>query len=428
MSIETTIIKSGAVLGARRRFALNRLATPRVALGVGIFELALGIGSTALAVVGGSAGSNLAGAPVVVSCAVVGVIVAYNRPRNAMGWLVLGMAASLLLSGLGAQWSVFDYRRHHGELPFGPLAVMIEPSWAPAILLVSLCVLLYPDGRLPSRRWRWPARWVAVIASAWMLGAYAIALDVLARGAVHINATGDLAQIDTPSGAWAWWAVAQDAFFVTMVAVLVAWGVSQATGYRKLQGERRAQQKWLLAGASGVGASLLATIPLLYAEPTTTAKVLSDIALAAWGMFPVAMGVGIMKYRLYEIDRIVSRTLAYAILTALLAGVFVSVVLLTTRVLPFSSGVGVAASTLAAAVLFNLLRQRVQRAVDRRFNRARYDAEATVSAFAHRLRDTVELDAVQADLLDTVERAVEPAHVTLWLAPAHHSTKLQTPG
>ena len=133
---------------------------------------------------------------------------------------------------------------------------------------------------------------------------------------------------------------------------------------------------------------------------------------------PIAIGVGILRYRLYEIDRLFSRTLSYVILTALLAGTFVGVVALTTDLLPFSSGVGVAASTLAATALFNPLRRRVQRIVDRRFNRSRYDAERIVEAFAARLRDAVELESVQAELLDVVQRALEPAHASLWIRPS----------
>ncbi len=150
-------------------------------------------------------------------------------------------------------------------------------------------------------------------------------------------------------------------------------------------------------------------------HPGHVAVVLSDLSIFGLAALPIAIGVGILKYRLYEIDRIISRTVSYSIVTALLAGTFVGLVVLTTDVLPFSSSVGVAASTLAAAALFNPLRLRVQRAVDRRFNRARYDAEATVAAFAQRLRDAVDLDTVSADLLATVKRAVEPAHATVWI-------------
>ena len=129
------------------------------------------------------------------------------------------------------------------------------------------------------------------------------------------------------------------------------------------------------------------------------------------------MGVGILKYRLYEIDRLISRTISYAILTGLLAGVFLGIVGLTTHVLPFSSPVGVAASTLAAAALFNPLRLRVQRLVDRRFNRARYDADAIVAAFTLRLRDAVDLDTVRHELLAAVDGAVKPAHASVWIRP-----------
>jgi hypothetical protein len=129
------------------------------------------------------------------------------------------------------------------------------------------------------------------------------------------------------------------------------------------------------------------------------------------------MGLGILRYRLYEIDRLVSRTLAYAVVTGLLVGVYAGLVLLATQVLGFASTWAVAASTLAAAALFTPVRRRVQRAVDRRFNRARYDADATVTAFAARLQDAVDLGTVRADLLASVTTALEPAQVSVWLDP-----------
>ena len=127
------------------------------------------------------------------------------------------------------------------------------------------------------------------------------------------------------------------------------------------------------------------------------------------------MGVGVLKYRLYEIDRLISRTISYLLLTGLLVGIFAGVVLLTTRVLPFSSPVGVAASTLAATALFNPLRRRLQQIVDRRFNRARYDAEATVTAFADQLRSAIDLDNISQALVAIVDTSVAPTHTSLWL-------------
>jgi hypothetical protein len=131
---------------------------------------------------------------------------------------------------------------------------------------------------------------------------------------------------------------------------------------------------------------------------------------------PVSVGVAILKYRLYDIDRIISRTLAYAIVTGLLVGVYAGLVLLTTQVFRVHAPVAVAASTLAAAALFNPLRRRVQQAVDRRFNRARYDADRTIAAFAARLKDAVDLDSVRDDLAGVVHQALEPAHVSVWIS------------
>jgi hypothetical protein len=144
--------------------------------------------------------------------------------------------------------------------------------------------------------------------------------------------------------------------------------------------------------------------------------VLGSVAWMGVAALPVSIGVAILKYRLYEIDRIISRTLSYAILTGLLVGVYAGLVLLATQVLKFHSTVAVAASTLAAAALFSLLRRRVQHAVDRRFNRARYDADQTVAAFAARLKDAVDLDAISDDLAGIASQALEPAHVSVWIS------------
>jgi hypothetical protein len=145
-------------------------------------------------------------------------------------------------------------------------------------------------------------------------------------------------------------------------------------------------------------------------------QVVGDVLVIGVAALPAGMGVAILKYRLYEIDRIISRTLAYAIVTGLLVGVYAGLVLLTTQVFLVHTPVAVAASTLAAAALFNPLRRRVQKAVDRRFNRARYDADQTVAAFATRLKDAVDLDSVRDDLAGVVSRALEPAHVSVWIS------------
>ena len=188
----------------------------------------------------------------------------------------------------------------------------------------------------------------------------------------------------------------------------------QVPKYRRSSGERRLQLKWLYSGA----AVFIACLGFGLLQPDNAyglAAVVGGVLAAGVAALPIALGIGIMKYRLYEIDRIISRTLAYAVITGLLVGVYAGLVLLATGVLRFSSPVAVAAATLAAAALFNPLRRAVQRIVDRRFNRARYDAEATVAAFAGRLRGSVDLASIQQELAATVDQAFEPTQVSVWV-------------
>ncbi|MFY9934104.1 MAG: hypothetical protein WAK82_39465, partial [Streptosporangiaceae bacterium] len=194
--------------------------------------------------------------------------------------------------------------------------------------------------------------------------------------------------------------------------------------YRHAHGERRQQLKWLYSGAA---VTLVAFVFGIFVIPLATGgSIGSDssgdpgiqaLVILACGALPVSMGVAVLRYRLYELDRIISRVVSYTLITALLVTVFAGVVLLTTHVLPFRGSVPVAISTLITAALFNPLRRRVQHAVDRRFNRARYNAEAVVAAFTARLRDNVDLDAVREDLIGVVDEAVQPTRVAMWLVP-----------
>jgi hypothetical protein len=192
----------------------------------------------------------------------------------------------------------------------------------------------------------------------------------------------------------------------------VSFVAHQVLIWRQATGERRQQLKWLAAGAAvTVGIGLISSAVI-----SVFSDVLAEVTAVAIAGLAVGIGIGILKYRLYEIDRIISRTLAYAIVTGLLVGVYAGLVLLATEVLRFRTPVAVAAATLAAAALFNPLRQRVQQAVDRRFNRARYDADQTVAAFAARLKDAVDLDSVLDDLAGVVHQALEPSHVSVWIS------------
>jgi hypothetical protein len=187
------------------------------------------------------------------------------------------------------------------------------------------------------------------------------------------------------------------------------WLVLQIPKYRRSTGDRRLQLKWLYSGAA------IFIVCLGIGVLESTGPIVSDVLAVGVAALPIALGVGILKFRLYEIDRIISRTVSYALVTGLIVGVYVGVVTLTTDVLDFSSSVGVAASTLVAAVLFNPVRRRAQRLVDKRFNRARYDAEATVAAFADAMRSSADLPSVQGELVTTVSQAFEPTHVSVWV-------------
>ena len=193
-----------------------------------------------------------------------------------------------------------------------------------------------------------------------------------------------------------------------MLAFWLVFAGRLVLSWRRARGDRRQQLKWLVSGVvvAMFGLFVSNVVPAL--DPAAT-------AVGVGAVLPTCLGVAILKYRLYDIDRIISRALAYAIVTGLLVGLYAGLVLLATRVLSFHTQVAVAASTLAAAGLFNPLRRRVQLAVDRRFNRARYDADQIVTAFAGRLKDAVDLGAVQADLAMVVQQALEPTLISVWM-------------
>jgi hypothetical protein len=195
---------------------------------------------------------------------------------------------------------------------------------------------------------------------------------------------------------------------VLVPAALVVSVTAVVVRFARSAGEERLQLKWCAAAAVLVAAAFTGVI--------LTSSAAANVALnLAFLCLDTATAIAVLKYRLYEIDRIISRTLAYAIITGLLAGVYAGLVLVTTRVLSFHTPLAVAAATLAVAALFTPVRSRVQRAVDRRFNRARYDADKAVALFAGRLKDAVELDAVRADLLDAVQQCLEPAYASVWI-------------
>ena len=365
--------------------------------------------------------ASLGSAVAVVAYATLGTLIV-RRAGNLIGWLMLGESAALAFLGLASMYAVLGVATFPGALPAAKHAgTLAEVDFTGVAFTVAFMFLLFPTGHLPSRRWR------PLAAAGFLLtGLTAVGLVVRPR-LVQIPAPGGTSlRFPNPFG------IAHlsllrtvpigtlDGLFVAFAAFLAAAFVSLAVRYRAGDRLLRQQVKWLaLIAAIFVIAQLIALLVLLLGQPWLSGIADTLGAIIALFGIPAAMAIAILRYRLYDIDRIISRTLAYAIVTGLLVGVYAGLVLLATQVHAIKSPVAVAASTLAVAALFNPLRRRVQRAVDRRFNRARYDADQTVAAFAARLKDAVDLDAVRDDLASVVAKALEPAHVSVWMSEHH---------
>jgi hypothetical protein len=405
---------------------LNTIAGPRratqvAAITLGLVTLALDLATVPLDTLthapgtGGPLADALSTVAAVVPATAVGVLLAARRPRNPIGWMIL----AILILGFSptSEYAVLDYRMHHGTLPGGGPAVILQESWPMFLVLIAALLWLFPDGKLPAGRWRRLS--VVLLVAGLLLGLAASAHGLIAVAGhdVRLTSDGDLAGPQS-----AWMNVTEGIVIVGALVSWLAWLVFQIPTYRHASGERRQQLKWLYSGAAIFVAALvigvfIVPVAMGQAPGWGTQPVVNDLGTLALGALPTFMGVAVLKYRLYELDRIISRVVSYTLITALLGGVYVGLIAAATRVLPFRSAVAVAASTLVTAALFNPLRRRVQHVVDRRFNRSRYDAEALVAGFTARLRQTVDLDAVAHDLLGVTQDAFQPEHVSMWLAP-----------
>ncbi|HEY6279267.1 MAG TPA: hypothetical protein VIX86_23385 [Streptosporangiaceae bacterium] len=342
-----------------------------------------------------------------VVAAALGWLITRRQPGNRIGLLLAGFGALLAFYEDAARYAVADYHLHHGTLPLGfPAALIASELWSALFLMPPLIILLFADGTLPPR-WR-------VVCRAYLVVCALIIAILLGAGAWQMSGTrivvtskGQFVNNSGPGGTLGW------VLLIAYLAVPVSWALfvaRQVLSWRRATGERRAQLKWLMAG------SMATVIGLAGGFLLQSLTVLDNICVAV-GIFslPVCISFAILKYHLYDIDRLISRTLSYTVVTGLLIGVYAGIVTFATRVLPITSPVGVAASTLVAAALFNPLRRRVQQVVDRRFNRARYDAGQIVAAFASRLKEEVDLDSIRDDLAGAVHQALEPGHVSVWI-------------
>jgi uncharacterized membrane protein YhaH (DUF805 family) len=365
--------------------------------------------------------ANLGTAVAVVAYATLGTLIV-RRAGNLIGWLMLGEGAGLAFLNLASTYAVLGVATFPGALPAAKQAgAAAEASFAGVAFILAFMVFLFPTGKLPSRRWR------PVAAAGFLLAVLSTIGLVVRPRPVQLPAPGGISlTFQNPFGVAHLPPVLRVVLIGTIggvsavsAAFLAVAFVSLAVRYRAGGRQLRQQVKWLALAA--IAFVICTAIALLAGASQSRLTGIAYTAVAAIVFFgiPAAMTVAILKHRLYDIDRIISRTLEYAIVTGLLAGVYGGLVLLTTRALPvsLSTPVAVAGATLAAAALFSPLRRRVQRLVDRRFNRARYDAEATVAAFAARLKDTVDLDSVRDDLASVVHQALEPAHLSVWIRP-----------
>jgi hypothetical protein len=337
--------------------------------------------------------------------ATIGLVLTLRRPANPIGWLYA--AAGLMWSlAIPADAWLGQLVAEHRPLPLAAqvAAVFGELNWAPATVLgVTLPALLVPDGRLRSRRWR-PVATLGIVAAALVLVGAGLAPAQLENLSVA-NPFGLAGPAGAVAGALA--SIGTLLWMVTMVASLAC----VVLRFRSSRGTERQQLRWVAAGAVAAVAGLLAGA----ATPQRT--VISSILYAMVLCIPLAVAVAVLRYRLWDLDRLISRTVTYALLTLLLGLGYAGVVLGLGRLLPEGSSLAVAAATLAAAAAFSPLRRRVQQGVDRRFNRRRYDAAGTVEAFAARLRDQVDLDALRGELLAVVDHTMQPVGASLWLRP-----------
>ncbi len=395
---------SARVEGRRSRLAspasASVLAGLMLVLAVALIPLSLTARQNPLA----TGGVEIA---IAVSFAVVGLVVAWHRPRNPIGWLMLVLGVGFMFYTDSGLYNVLNYRLGH-RLPLGPVVLVLYHVSEPELGLIPLVILLFPYGRLPSSRWRWVVRGYVALAVADIIVQAQMSVYALTYHHTQVDTNGQLALSD---GSYSVIFAPIGVIFFAFWALCVGY---QVVSWRRAVGERRQQFNWLMAGGAVALASSVASAFLGAAHGIW--QVVSDVLLISVAALPIGIGVAILKYRLYEIDRIISRTLAYAIVTGLLVGVYTGLVLLTTQVFLVRTPVAVAASTLAAAALFNPVRRRVQRLVDRRFNRARYDSDQTVAAFAARLKNAVDLDSVRDDLAGVVTKTLEPAHVSVWMS------------
>lgn len=370
----------------------------RGVLAVGTFVFVLG--SFLVAVVVSNAGDLIATWEIaaygiwLLAFAAVGLLIVFRRPGNAIAWLCLGFAT--VWAVYFALDAILRYEMANPGSVSRPeiLAVVANQLWVPGVGLICYLLLLFPEGALPSPRWKWFSR--LILATMALLIAYGLLIP------------GPFVDWDfeNPLGvSWVTDYVAIDyALVITLVLSVLASAVSVVFRYRRADTTERFQLKWLLAA----GVITAVSYALVFIEDGAP-------FILAWSTIPVAIGFAVLRYRLYDIDRLISRTLSYAVVAGLLAAIFYGAVLLLSLLVPTQSNLAVAGSTLIAAVTFNPLRRRVQDWIGRRFDRSQFDSRMVIEQFADRLRDQTDFGELEVGLTDVVSRTLRPNAISLWV-------------
>jgi len=348
----------------------------------------------------------------------VGALIASNRPKNPIGWICLAIGIIWMIVPISTSYGVYGLVVRPGSVPF-PAAIgsLAEWIWVPAVGLVGIyLILLFPDGRLPSRRWR-PV--------AWLSGA--VIILVSAGFALSPGPMEGLPGIRNPFGLekYPWVADATLGVVLLLPLCILASAVSLVLRFLRSGGQEREQIKWLAFAASILGLGFFSYVIPANILPDDAGGVdrlwvnlLEDVVTLSFAGVPVAVGIAILRYRLFDIDIIIRRTLVYSVLTLMLGLVYIGCILLSrTLIAPLTGGseLAIVASTLAIAALFNPLRRRIQNVIDKRFYRRKYDAAKVLAAFGTTVRDETDLDALTNEMLRVVDETMQPEHVSLWL-------------
>jgi hypothetical protein len=351
------------------------------------------------------------------SAATIGAVLASRRPRHPVGWLLLAFALSLIINGVAGEYAPYGLQVRPGVLPAAAWVALYYPATAlVGLILLGFILLLTPTGSPSSPRWRWWA-WLTTGALAVLLLAMALAPRPPDWRYQGVDSPLDLRPFEgTLLGAY------RAALAVAVLGLLVGAG-SLVVRFRRAHGVERQQLRWLVLAAALTGVGMLVAMVLVAVGDQDLVGWVSGVCVA---LLPLATGAAILRYRLYDLDRIISRTLAYGLLTLLLGGGYAAVVLGLGQLLGQDSSLVVAAATLAVAAVFQPTRRRIQAVVDRRFNRRRHDTAQTIQAFSAHLREQVDLGTLTAELLGVVDQAMQPTQVSLWLRPSANASQNQS--